>query len=527
MKKLALIITGIVLFAVLCGCPDPVRRPNVIENWILRYETVPLEKITRAADENYDLIYSAYDADNELNYYVYLLGHINSVPVAYRQAVIYDGMTPVTISYSSTTTNAYTVTEGVEKASEYSFTTNQSHNWKVGTELGIKGEVFSFKVSAEVGGQYGHEEMNGRSLSNTYETSMTKSSETTDTIEATIGEHGQPAGKYRYSLFCTTDVYYVLATNKGKTAVEEAYIAVCARPASYAWGIDYESDLGGNFGKNAPGDLFSIPELVLAELPEPADEFEEEKIPLVPPVATPAATLPSGIYIGQQYVLLSCTTDGARIHYTTNGSNPSTSSSIYNSGAQIIISQNTTLKAYAVKDGMLDSQIMTESYTITEAVNYVNKIYFGYSSNKSVALSSLRSQTSENMVIIEKDLNEGAGGNYIFIGYTITNNPSAAIRGLMVDNSGKNPPASFTSSSSTYQQIGPDLNLGASGDYIWLYETRNAAAGEPLRNLFVQIDADQGGMAGSGWSRVEFRSGVNPDLNRGAGGKYIYLWMQK
>jgi hypothetical protein len=70
-----------------------------------------------------------------------------------------------------------------------------------------------------------------------------------------IGEHGQPSGKYRYSLFCTTDVYYVLIINEEEEIeIVTDYIAICARPASYAWGVDYEPDFSGNFGKTAAGD---------------------------------------------------------------------------------------------------------------------------------------------------------------------------------------------------------------------------------------------------------------------------------
>ncbi|MCL2066597.1 MAG: chitobiase/beta-hexosaminidase C-terminal domain-containing protein [Treponema sp.] len=544
---MAAILAAAVLLFIFTGCENPAGSGSGTITETLRYSTVQYRGAGTASGGGYTLIYSAHDTDSDLYYYVYLLGHIDRVPVAYRQAVIWDGVTPVTIGYSSEVTNEYTITEGVERATQYSFTSNDTHGWKVGTELGIKGKVFSAKISAEVSGQYSREEMNGRSMTNTYETAVSKGNSTTDSIEVTIGNNNQPAGKYRYSLFCTTDVYYVLITDSGKTEVEDNYIAVCARPASYAWGIDYEPNLGGSFGKTAPGDLFQFPNLDLAALPDPLDEFEEEMIPQLPLVATPSATLTSGIYIGTQYVKLSCAEPGAVIFYTLNGNNPTEDSTRYFDGYDITISENTTIRAIAVKSGMTDSLIMTESYTITEAVNYVKNIYFGYSSNKTNALSNLRAQSSESMVIIEKDLNTGVGGDYIYMGYTTTINAKEAIRGLALTY-GKNILDSFNhdlerdyGNGFGYNRIAnsPDLNKGAGGNYIWLNETRDSGQGVPIRNLFVQLKTDDMSVISeAGWNRVEMALyndddpdgswyGSDPDLNKGCTNREIYLWMQR
>jgi len=72
------------------------------------------------------------------------------------------------------------------------------------------------------------------------------------------------------------------------------------------------------------------------------------------------------------------------------------------------------------------------------------------------------------------------------------------------------------------------LNINAGGNYIWIYSTKDTSAGTPLRNLFVQIGSDQSGIKDSGWSEVQFTSNDQPpDLNKGAGGSYVYLWMQR
>ena len=99
--------------------------------------------------------------------------------------------------------------------------------------------------------------------------------------------------------------------------------------------------------------------------------------------------------------------------------------------------------------------------------------------------------------IIDKDLNDGAKGQYIYMGYSTTNNPNEAITGLMFWNgSGIN--------WDTYKQVTVndksidvfpvrkwekarevviDLNLGAGGDYIYAYYATDHHAGTPLVSI--------------------------------------------
>lgn len=61
-------------------------------------------------------------------------------------------------------------------------------------------------------------------------------------------------------------------------------------------------------------------------------------------------------------VTISCTTSGAKIYYTLDGSNPSTSKYYYNS--PIHIKSGTTIKAFAVKDGCANSNVSTKTITV-------------------------------------------------------------------------------------------------------------------------------------------------------------------
>ena len=79
-------------------------------------------------------------------------------------------------------------------------------------------------------------------------------------------------------------------------------------------------------------------------------------------VATPTFSPEAGTYTEAQNVTISCATEGAEIHYTTDGSTPTASSSTYSSA--ITVNETTTIKAIAVKDGMTDSTVASATYTI-------------------------------------------------------------------------------------------------------------------------------------------------------------------
>lgn len=86
---------------------------------------------------------------------------------------------------------------------------------------------------------------------------------------------------------------------------------------------------------------------------------------------TPVVSLPTfnpvgGDYTTIQNVSISCETDGATIYYTTNGDNPTEESEVYTSSIEV--SETTTIKAFAKKEGMLNSGIATATYNIIETV---------------------------------------------------------------------------------------------------------------------------------------------------------------
>ena len=82
--------------------------------------------------------------------------------------------------------------------------------------------------------------------------------------------------------------------------------------------------------------------------------------------ATPGFSPAAGTYSSAQTVTITDATSGASIYYTTNGSTPTTASSVYSSA--ITVSATETLKALATHSGYSNSAVGSAAYTITSAV---------------------------------------------------------------------------------------------------------------------------------------------------------------
>ena len=113
-------------------------------------------------------------------------------------------------------------------------------------------------------------------------------------------------------------------------------------------------------------------------------------------VATPEASIDDALL----WIRLTCGTEGAYIYYTTDGGTPTSSSTRYTVPFRIDVT--TTIKAIAIKDGMLNSAVMTKEFVVSgdgsmgnfmQANAYspgqftdVNEdLWYGYNKEKSIA----------------------------------------------------------------------------------------------------------------------------------------------
>jgi len=114
-------------------------------------------------------------------------------------------------------------------------------------------------------------------------------------------------------------------------------------------------------------------------------------------VATPTATLPEGTYTGTQSVTLSCTTAGADIYYTLDGTTPTASSTKY--ATAISITDNVTIKAIATKSGMNNSGVLTVEYTFEPSIkDFVTIVLFTAESDGRDLTANIKDERVNNGV---------------------------------------------------------------------------------------------------------------------------------
>ena len=81
-------------------------------------------------------------------------------------------------------------------------------------------------------------------------------------------------------------------------------------------------------------------------------------------VSAPYATPAAGAVTENTQVTLKTATEGAVIYYTTDGTDPTEKSNVYDSSNPFVITKDTTIKALAIKDKM-ESEIMTFTYRVS------------------------------------------------------------------------------------------------------------------------------------------------------------------
>ena len=96
-------------------------------------------------------------------------------------------------------------------------------------------------------------------------------------------------------------------------------------------------------------------------LTDGADTWSEAGVEAV---AAPVFSVPGGKYTSEQTVAMTTETEGAQIHYTTDGTTPTELSAVYTEPLKI--SETTTLKAIAMKEGMANSRMTEATYSFFE-----------------------------------------------------------------------------------------------------------------------------------------------------------------
>lgn len=106
---------------------------------------------------------------------------------------------------------------------------------------------------------------------------------------------------------------------------------------------------GGNSVRAFVHQMFAAYRALEGNLPPPSNQ-----------VTIPYFTPPDPVFLNQVQVSIATGTSGASIYYTTNGTDPTTSSTLYT--GPFVLTATTTVKALGVKAGMDDSAISSWTY---------------------------------------------------------------------------------------------------------------------------------------------------------------------
>ena len=150
--------------------------------------------------------------------------------------------------------------------------------------------------------------------------------------------------------------------------------------------------------------------------------------------------------------------------------------------------------------------------SVTGDTEYISEIACTCSSLSGGKEKAKAKLTSSGYTLIDRDLNAGAGGDYIYMGYKTTKNPDEAITDIISVNGSKEEEA--TKPRENYEIINwlenpkkpANMNEGAK-KYVFLFVSRDKKQGSPICNIFFN---DQ---IADAWT---------DDLNRGAGGDDIF-----
>jgi len=221
-----------------------------------------------------------------VNRYLIDVGYIDNTFVSTLFHVHYNGMSPMTVK--RTTIDESTVINSLTTSISQSIAVSTTQSHKAGLEAAWKKKFplvgeFSVKLNYE----YAFSETTASSTTRGTQTSVEdirKKSESLST-EVTIGEHGEPAGNYRYAIYSTCDVYFIIYTSPDNQELKGWDTVVCARSSNeYFPHWDYSPD--GIFDNSPIGNEITFSEDFYKKLPKP-DTYESSPPPAV------AHTLPT------------------------------------------------------------------------------------------------------------------------------------------------------------------------------------------------------------------------------------------
>lgn len=135
---------------------------------------------------------------------------------------------------------------------------------------------------------------------------------------------------------------------------------------------------------------------------------------ITPPAAMPSFNPVGGSYSSVQTVTLSDDTSGATIYYTTDGSTPTTASSVYAGPITVAVSQ--TIKAIAAAPGYSASDVASANYTITIPIAATPSFSPGAGSYSSIQTVTISDATPGAVLYYTTDGSAPTTGSTLYTG---------------------------------------------------------------------------------------------------------------
>lgn len=183
------------------------------------------------------------------------------------------------------------------------------------------------------------------------------------------------------------------------------------------------------------------------------------------------------------------------------------------------------LEAYFIKRGGDIQKLLDNMSKIPDAPStktYIESIVITSDSDDAAAKDD-DAYKKEGYTRINKDLNEEAGGEYIYLWYKTTTDEAKALRDIRFTY------GDFGDIPSFYTKNLHDLNAGAGGDYIYMWTTKQSTIGKPITGIKILYGKNADMPSGYKAAGVNYyKKGKNTrenaaELNHNAGGYYIYL----
>lgn len=156
---------------------------------------------------------------------------------------------------------------------------------------------------------------------------------------------------------------------------------------------------------------------------------------------------------------------------------------------------------------------------------FVTDICITSKTSRAAAISAIPS----SYLVVDKDLNKGAGGKYIYLGFNLLNGSVTPITNLVLVKSTSRLTWStqymtINGIRAQYTRINVDLNEGAKGQFVYLCYTRSTAY-KSLSGIDVAFDSET---LKDPWQIVTWNSSTeDADANLGTKGKPIYILQRR